>query len=75
MAELFLIAFAAGIAILFILTGLGVIVWLVGALVWLVTAAADWRSCSWRAFGTVFARYAAPLLLATGLLVWLAGSA
>ena len=71
MAELILITFAAAIAILFVLTGLGVIVWLVGALVWLVLAAADWHSDPWRAFGTVVVRYVAPLILAIGLLVWL----
>jgi len=75
MAELILITFAAALAILFVLTGLGVIVWLIGALVWLVHSSADWRSGSWRAFGSVFVRYVAPLLLAIGLLVWLAGRA
>src|SRR5262245_38855852 len=72
MAELILITLAAAIAILFVLTGLGVIVWLVGVLVWLVHAAADWHGDPWRAFGTVVVRYVAPLILAIGLLIGLA---
>ena len=75
MAELILIAFAAAVVLALVLAGLGVAVWLVGAPVWLVVAAPDWRSCSCRAFGYVLVRYVAPLLLAIGLLVWLAGRA
>ena len=51
---------------------LGGLFWLVGVLVWLVAASADWHSCSWRGFGYVFVRYLVPLLFFIGFLGWLA---